>query len=331
MNNVPFRQAATPILQPVKLLLLALLGAVASSTAAVPDAVEVITNGTAHRSLYGLSMAENGTYGLAVGDRGTLMVTTDGGETWDEGELDTNLALLDVAIAGGHRLVVGQMGRIYYSDEEKSWSQIDSGTEERLLGVDLNRDGLAAAVGSFGTILVSEDGGRSWQMPDFDITEVVKDGYEAHLNDVKVTAEGAILAVGEFGLILRSTDAGESWEVIHQGDVSLFGLHLRDDGTGFAVGQSGTVLRTRDHGVSWEVLATDSEGNLLGVCSRPDGTVVVPGMRHMIASDDDGQTWTSLEMGDVNRAWYLGAACRADGIYAVGHTQRVIRLTAKES
>lgn len=289
--------------------------------------LEVMESGTTHRDLYAMTMHRNGTDGMAVGDRGVLVVTRDGGTSWEQRQLDTQLALFDVAMNEDRRLVVGQMGLVRYSDDGgESWSEADSGTDNRLLGVSANDAGLAVAVGAFGTIRRSRDGGQSWQTPDFDVSQVVEDAYQAHLNDVYVAEDGTVLIVGEFGLILRSPDGGETWNPVHSGDVSLFGLHMRDDGVGYAVGQQGTILRTADRGESWSALPSGIDANFLGVCSSTEGAVVIPGMRRMVASGNGGASWVQVHAGDVDRNWYVAASCDADGAYAVGHTTRVIRL-----
>src|SRR3546814_13250645 len=43
------------------------------------------------------------------------------------------------------------------------WTPVDSGSKSRLFAVHLNPRGDAVAVGEFGTVLVSGDGGQSWR------------------------------------------------------------------------------------------------------------------------------------------------------------------------
>lgn len=312
------------------LLALAAPGAVAFAAGGA-DIIHDVTTGTAHRDLYGLDFSDDGASGVAVGDRGSLVWSSDGGKSWQRQDMATDMALFDVALSGKRELVVGQMGLVRYRDGEGEWQNADSGTEERLLGVDLNADGLAVAVGTFGTMLRSTDGGATWTPVDFNLADHIEDGYQPHVNDVHVSADGTVTAVGEFALIVRSTDGGQTWSIVHQDEVSLFGLEIRDDGVGFAVGQEGLVLRTDDAGETWRALDTGIYANLLGVASTADGTVVVPGMRHMVISRDGGQTWQQLENGDVDRNWYIDAVASGAGTFAVGHTGRVIRIDKEKS
>ena len=120
----------------------------------------------------------------------------------------------------------------------------------RLMAVSLNGRGQAYAVGAFGTVLRSTDGGQAWQPVAIDWTGIGEGGAEPHLYDVHVGDEGTVTIVGEFGVILRSTD-GVRWQVVHRGEQSLFGLAQAGDGSAYAVGQAGTVLASTDGGASW--------------------------------------------------------------------------------
>lgn len=306
-------------------MLAALVAGTAAAAESGPD-VTTITTGTPHRDLYAMALGDGG-YGVAVGDRGSLVMTSDGGQTWERQDYDTRRAFLDVTMAGERQIAVGQGGVIIWRDGDGEWTEVEPITNERLLGVSLNRDGFGVAVGTFGTMIVTNDGGESWADVGFDITEVVEGGYQAHLNDVSVTDGGVALAVGEFGLVLRSTGGADDWQVVREGDSSLFSIQMRADGTGYAVGQEGTVARSTDGGETWTDLSTGIDANLLGVHADDSGHIVVPGMRHMIYSNDDGETWQQVTAGDVNENWYMGAAVAGDGsVLAVGHTGRIIRI-----
>lgn len=287
--------------------------------------VEVLRSGTAHRPLFGVDFQANGQTGIAVGGRGTLVITEDGGLTWTAESLETDLALIDVAMEGEQGIAVGQSG-LSLVFKEGRWRKVESGTEERLMAVDMNGKGLAAAVGSFGTVRISVDAGESWQPIPESLSQYVEGGYDPHLYAVQVDPNDTITIAGEFGLIAQSSDQGNTWKVRHEGEESLSGLHMRPAGIGFAVGQDGTILKTIDAGKSWAPVAASLTGNLLGVASTDDGQVIVPGMRHMYVSDDDGRSWKPVTDGDVNSNWYAQAAATAAGIIAVGHSGRIIRV-----
>ena len=312
------------------LLILSLMATLTLHAETAPRTITIVADGTAHRPLYGIDFHDDLRRGMAVGARGTLMISDDGGRSWTAEQLDTPLSLIDVAVQGDRRLAVGQMGSIWVSDAGEAWRAVESGTEERLMAVDMNAAGLAIAVGSFDLILLSRDGGETWEESPLELAPHVEGFYDPHLYDVQVNPDGSALIVGEFGLILRTADEGRNWDIVHQGIASLSGIHVRTDGTGFAVGQDGAVLRTTDGGLTWTILETPTSGNLLGVWSTADGQATVSGMRYMIVSDDDGESWRPVTDAEVNTNWYGKMAATGSGIVAVGHSGRVIRVSRAE-
>jgi len=298
-----------------------------SSAAGV--AIAPVVSGTAHQALFAVSF--DGNAGLAVGAGGQMLATRDGGTSWQAVvPSPTEKALFGVALGPGRAIAVGQSGLVLVRDAKGAWRPSASGTEERLFAVDVNTDGVAVAVGAFGKIIRSGDGGGTWSTVAPSWTEGYTDqGMEPHLYGVKVGPDGVITCVGEFGLVLRSSDGGQTWSVLHKGDASLFALDLRNDGIGYAVGQGGTILRTTDGGATWVDVPSGSTANLLGVHSAADGRVLVAAMRDMLASDD-GLAWRRVDWGDFGSAWYSGVFVAGNGAepgaLVVGHSGRIVRI-----
>jgi len=288
-----------------------------------------ISRGTAHDTLFGLCL--DGQQGIAVGAAGLVLETEDGGNSWTEFPSFSDLALLDVSCGDGPNLIVSQGGAIYRASEG-TYQSVDTGTDARLLAVDSNSQGLAYAVGAFGTILRSEDAGLTWDLAVVDWEAVLNDFVEPHLYDVQVAENGVVTLVGEFELVMRSDDGGVTWQTAHKGEASLFGLNLNDDGSGFAVGQNGRVIRSTDGGISWSEVSTPTEGILLGVWSSENGDVLVSGIRNMMRSDDNGDSWELIEGGDLSTGWYQavvvtdGGGASATTALLAGHQASIIKL-----
>ncbi|HEX4870967.1 MAG TPA: photosystem I reaction center subunit IX, partial [Nevskiaceae bacterium] len=123
--------------------------AVASLQTAAPKAAELsaIRTGIPHEALF--SAAIQGNDGLAVGAGGSILSSADGGLTWTPEKAPTELSLLGVGMGGRHRVAVGQMGVILVK-EDAGWVSVDSGTQERLMAVDVHASGLVVVAGSFG-------------------------------------------------------------------------------------------------------------------------------------------------------------------------------------
>lgn len=308
-----------------------ILAASLASASTADRNVEVLHRGTAHRDLYAVAVDPlDSSKVIAVGGFGALVTSDDGGKTWKDTELKTQKALLGITIEGKRKIVVGQSGFIVIHDGDGKWKQIPSGTDARLLAVGGNSSGLTFAVGQFGTVLRSKDGGDSWQQLNLHLPDKIEGGYEPHLYDVHVSPDGITTVVGEFGIILRSSDAGETWEIVNTADESLLALQIRDDdGAGFAVGQAGVIFRTGDGGKTWTRVKSDLKANLLAVWVTADGVVTAPGFRHMAVSDDNGDNWLKVKDAIVNTAWFADVTKVGDtpGVIAVGVAGTIIRIT----
>lgn len=310
----------------------------------------VIVEGVRQERFFGMDF--RGEQGIVVGNFGQVMISDDGGETWEEEKAPTDLALLAVALHEGGAIAVGQMGLVLLRSPDGEWQEVSVDTEERLLNVAANRDGQAVIVGAFGTLLASSDGGRNWRDVAPKWAELAASANvppdatgataEPSMYDAKVFDDGVILIAGELAYVLRSEDGGKSWEFTNFAETlgeseeanasaapTINDIQVRADGTGFAVGQSGTVFKTSDSGRSWTKLSTPlTEINLLAVASRGSGAVIAVGMRSAIFSEDDGNSWETLEALDLDINWYsaIQVAPDAGRMLAVGHSGRIIGL-----
>lgn len=335
--------AYTRPLSAIFLLLMVVAGSVAM---AADGGSRMLNQLTPHDRLY--SVAFNGDFGEAVGDGGLVLVTTNGGKTWvRENNPPTDLSLLSVAISGSRSIAVGLQGLILVRDDQKPWRKIDPVTDRRLMRVSLNKAGLAIAVGAFGTLLKSTDGGETWADLKPDWAELYKTGvvgdFEAIRDEptiyvAKVFDDGSMIIGGEFGQLNRSSDGGTTWEPVFQvpaavqGSIppTIFGMHFHDDGVGYAAGQSGLIVSSVDSGKTWTQLDSQSEASLFDIAPTQDGHVVAIGMRSGLVSADAGKTWQPLKALDVSLNWYSGlgrGASTPDGsVIAVGHSGRVLEL-----
>ncbi len=289
--------------------------------------LDVVHQGIVHDALYDICFLDQS--GLAVGLAGTVLTTEDAGVSWQDGAVNDPRALLGVSCGEKLSLAVGQSGLIMRKGVDGAWTNVESGTDQRLLSVSANESDLAVVVGGFGTVLRSTDNGLTWAPLSFDWEAILNDFYEPHIYDVSVSSDGIITLVGEFDLVIRSADQGESWDVVNKGDTSLFSLHFRDTTTGFAVGQDGKVVKSIDGGLTWNIMAVPTKENLLDVWSS-GSQVVVTGIRTLLRSRDDGLNWESVTEGDVSVQWYQAvdgvAGSGADSVVMVGHSGRIVKI-----
>jgi photosystem II stability/assembly factor-like uncharacterized protein len=218
---------------------------------------------------------------------------------------------------------------VLLAEDCRTWRAVEAGTGERLMSVALNRHGLAYAVGSFGTVLRSDDGGGSWSAAALDWSSLSPTGAEPHLYDVHVGDDASVTLVGEFGLVLQSAN-GTEWRVAHSGEQSLFGLAIAGD-KAFAVGQGGLVLASGDRGANWLEVPTASSAILTSVWTDGQGRVVVSGLNTVLQLTNGGSDWRRVDTGAFTHSAHaaVGASEARDGtrrVFTVGTAAAVLEL-----
>jgi photosystem II stability/assembly factor-like uncharacterized protein len=104
----------------------------------------------------------------------------------------------------------------------------------------------AAVVGYAGKILMTDNGGRSWQ--------VMPSGTDRALYSIQFVNADTGWVSGQDGLILYTSDGGKTWTRQVTGTaVYLFALAFLDRQRGFAVGDRATLLETKDGGQNWTI------------------------------------------------------------------------------
>jgi photosystem II stability/assembly factor-like uncharacterized protein len=306
------RSAWTRVTPVVLALAVSVFAAGAHATPQEDTSVRVF-NGHPHDALYAVSF--EGKDGIAVGDFGMVVSSSNGGASWSRRETPfTDLAMFGVVRRNGRCIAVGQQGAVYTSPDCVSWTASAPVTQARLLAVDVNADGVAYAAGGFGALLKSSDWGVTWTLVQPDWKTLTPDGAEPHLYAVKVGKDGNATVVGEFELILRSN--GSNWKSLHSGRRSLFGFTLLDSGEGYAVGQEGVVLKTADFGDTWHAQGVPTKTILTDVLAMPRGQIVISGVYTLLSSTDRGTTWRRDSAGEVGRSWYqaVGEGVDAKGV-----------------
>lgn len=273
--------------------------------------------------------------GWVVGQNGTFMRTTDGGNSWREA---SNFPGSSV-----------NLNKIMFTDPEHGW-----------------------IVGDFNTVLATTDGGRTWHHEQAGIayganyygifelkdngrngiwivggnngsalTSIVKrndagewtqqlNEFSGRLVRVFFLNENLGWAVGDGGLVLATTDGGSSWhsQQSHT-DLGLNDVVFFNATTGVCVGTDGLILRTTDGGAHWYAIKSTPGIILFRLALAGGSTVYAVGTENTILkSTDRGMTWKRQEDGapsttafeDVH---FLGPS---DG-WAVGHDGVIVHLT----
>jgi photosystem II stability/assembly factor-like uncharacterized protein len=226
----------------------------------------------------------------------------------------------------------------------------------------IGQDSLVA-VGEYGTVIRSFNGGQTWQVQPTvgGITEVFYAVYFVNTTTgwvsgengrvLKTTDGGAswfnqitpifndLFAVqfasnligyvaGNGGKILKTTDGGDTWIELSSGSLAnFFGLYFLDQSTGWVVGTGGTVLKTSDGGQTWNSQATNIPQTLYAVQFLSSSTGWVVGSTgQVLKTVNGGVTWTPQPQG-TNLSFYAMHFLNTSTGYIVGSYGNIRKTT----
>jgi photosystem II stability/assembly factor-like uncharacterized protein len=153
------------------------------------------------------------------------------------------------------------------------------------------------AVGAFGTLVTTENGGQHWVNEDGRLDNPD----QFHLNTVTGDGKGRMFVAGEGGVMFRSPDSGQSWESLEPFyDGSWFGAVYDAQHNALLVfGLRGHLYRSTDFGTTWVPVNADNSNTLAGGnATAAGGIVLAGGDGTVLASTDGGQTFQKKVMKD---------------------------------
>jgi photosystem II stability/assembly factor-like uncharacterized protein len=290
---------------------------------------------------------------------------------------------LGIAAAGSRVVAVGERGYIVYSDDGgKTWTQASVPISQTLTAVHFASDQIGWAVGHEGIILRTDDGGTTWslQLTGYDasrlglvvaeerleraraeLEQAERDG-TGNIDDLEYAVEDAQIAlesiqmaieegpsnpfldvwfadekigfaVGSYGMIFRTGDGGETWQawgghISNPEGFHFYSLTRASRGTLFLAGEQGLLYRSRDLGEQWERLDSPYEGSLFGVVAGEgtgDEYVLIFGLRgNLFRSTDDGDSWAAVPSG-TDLSIFGGTRLDDGSLTLVGNSGVVLR------
>ena len=207
--------------------------------------------------------------------------------------------LLDISQAGPNRLVaVGQRGHILISDDKgASFRQVIAPTQATLTSLFFLDEKHGWAGGHDTVILITQDGGETWQKKFYD-----PDRGKPVL-DILFLDTSYGIAIGAYGLYLETRDGGVTWEDKYyeslddpdMGLVHFNAITRSPDGTLIIAGEAGFLARSSDSGATWEALEKNYLGSYFSALFTHKGTLIIAGLRgNAFRSTDNGNSWERI-------------------------------------
>jgi serine/threonine-protein kinase len=235
--------------------------------------------------------------GFSCGNQGTIVKTTDGGNSWitslDSSGIDLNNIIF---ISSEKGFIVGEKGLILTTnDVGKTWQKINSDTANSLFKiVFLENNYTGFIVGAHGTILKTNDGGTNWLPVASPTGELLYSISFININN------GVI--VGWNGTIINTSDRGKTWVEEKKISDSYFrDVYFEDNAVGIIVGGAGEILRTDDGGNGWHKINSNSFSGFHTVYFSHNHTGFILGSKgEILISNNSGKSWDGGNLGNFS-------------------------------
>jgi photosystem II stability/assembly factor-like uncharacterized protein len=227
---------------------------------------------------------------VALGRRGVVVRSDDGGTTWQQAEVPVATDLLALSFADERRgWAVGHAGVVLHTgDGGRHWTR------------QLDGRMLAAALVQWYTP-AAQRGDEAAQRQLADAERFRDEGPGRPLLDVLFTDARHGIAVGAYNLALRTEDGGRSWQPFGEQLDNPMAMHLyalaHIDGTWWIAGEQGLLLRQATPGGRFERVKTPYPGSFFGIVGRGRELVVFGLRGNALRSRDGGATWVALHTG----------------------------------
>jgi photosystem II stability/assembly factor-like uncharacterized protein len=245
--------------------------------------------------------------------------------------------MLGVARAGARLVAVGERGMVLLSDDGgATWRQVAVPTSATLTAVEFVTPQIGWAVGHYGVVLASRDGGATWsrqfdgvqaaaaakqaalarraqaaaaptvpaeaaraQRAVVEAERLVADGPDKPFLALHFFDERHGFIVGAYNLIFETLDGGAHWQPRLDALDNPKGNHLYaaiGQGTQlFIAGEQGVLFRSDDAGRSFTRLASPYAGSFFAL-ARVGDSVVAAGLRgNAFRSADLGLSWQKVD------------------------------------
>ena len=283
--------------------------------------------------------------GWAVGSRGTLLATSDGGKSWQAKAPPTLDVLRDILFVdyqngwlvcevNTYELKGKEDQRTYLmrtTDGGETWKRINirgAEVDARLLRAVFSQGGRGWVFGEEGVILTTRDSGESW-------TRLQSPTRRLLLGGIFIDEYRGWL-VGAGSTVIQTSDGGETWHSSRLTDairkpIRFAATSFVDNRLGWVVGSAGSIYRTTNGGRTWQQQHSGVVTDLFDVkfVDAVEGWAV-GAEGTIIYTNDGGQHWSLEQSGTEHPLERVFFASPRHG-WAVGFGGTVLRYVRAEA
>ena len=254
--------------------------------------------------------------GWAVGDNGTVLKTTNEGNTWTSQSLGTSENLSGICYANGNNIIISAAnGQTLYktTDGGNNWSSTATGKSN--VGFTFGDMNTGWYITGFNTVYKSVDGGSTWNTVNTGMTPAIYGLYPYNANIVWVMGDGGV----------RATTDGTNWSSKITGSGSFTVAHFISATEGFVAGWQSKLRYTNDGGSTWTVKNSGLAGS-----DRIDGVMAFDANylwlqnsgANISMTANGGSNWKTIA--SQMNSWYMVDSTHA---WAVRNNGKIFRYT----
>jgi photosystem II stability/assembly factor-like uncharacterized protein len=229
---------------------------------------------------------------VAVGQRGHIVVSSDGGTSWKQSPVPVSSDLAAVFFVDARNgWVVGHDGVVLHTEDAgDTWQlQLDGRKANELIVAAMKRKVEAEPTSEQAKKLLDEAMRYSEQGPD------------KPLLDVWFADASNGFVVGAYNLIFRTSDGGRTWTpwFDRTDNPKFFNLYAISAVAGelYIAGESGLLMKLDPGAQRFKALSTPYTGSFFGLAAAKT-SVLAFGLRgNVFRSDDAGKTWIKVDAG----------------------------------
>jgi len=232
----------------------------------------------------------NSNFAIGVGDFGSVIKTTNGGNVWVSLNNFTsnnlkNLHIIDSLII----YVVGTEGSAFKTiNSGQNWSKLNLGSTQFNDIIFLNAS-TGFIVGQ-GRILKTTNGGNNWVITTTSI----------EFNSVFFVNSDTGFIAGSSNTIYKTTNNGINWIVINPetGVYSWYSVYFKDENNGLIFGNGGKIFKSTNGGINWVQTPTNST-ELIMTSGIKDSSLIYAGGGNglLLRTTNFGLNWLALQSG----------------------------------